>query len=186
MPLSLFPPDDSVLRAGQGTGILAWGVGSRLKSLPALNRSHESLCVGKAPEKADRVCFGRQSLCGAGLNTRPGELVAEDAEVTENWAHVGHGREAQGPGWVCGWGRGDPERRQKEICRLGGRDGMGRHVCPAPPLGIQGSVWSLLPSQPRHSSSDGIKQGDYRGCLHILRTSSEATATDGGAGSLRE
>lgn len=184
MPLSLFPPDESVLRAGQGAGILAWGAGSQLRSLPALNGSHESLCVGKAPEKPDRACFGRQSLGGAELNTRPGELVADDAEVAENWAHVGHGREAQGPGWVCGWGCGDPERRQNEICRSGGRDGE-THL----PGTISRDPGLSLESAALSATALILRRNKTRRLLWVFghpAHPSEATPTDGRAGSLRE
>ena len=97
----------------------------------------------------------RQRLDGAGFKSppaRPGELVAEEGEVSEDWACVGNGR-GQGRNVDEGAGilKGD------RMSSAGGGEGSGRRICPTPSLQVQGSVWRLLPSQPWHSFSDGIK-----------------------------
>lgn len=122
---------------------------------PSPEQSCEALCRG-GPWETRRGLFYKTAPGWGRIKqpppTRPGELVAEEGEVSEDWARVGKGR-GQGRSVDEGAGMLKGDR----MSSAGGGRGRGRHICPAPSLRVQGSVWSLLPSQPWHSSSDGIK-----------------------------
>lgn len=71
----------------------------------------------------------RQCLDGAGIKqppTRPGELVAEEGEVSEDWVRVGNARARAGV-----WMRVQGILKGDRMSSAGGEGGTGRHL-PAP------------------------------------------------------
>ena len=103
-------------------------LGCRLmvEDAPSPQQSCKALCR-EGPWETQRGLF-EKTVPGWGRikqpPTRPGELVAEEGEVSEDWAHVGN---ARGQGWSVDEGAGI--LKGDRMSSAGGGGGSGRRIC---------------------------------------------------------